>query len=59
MVTPEQYKAELAKLQTAGNTGQLPIGCGTNSGVGKQGIPCRVGPVTGPKGQNANGGTVW
>lgn len=59
VVTPEQYKAELAKLQTEGKTGQLPIGCGTNSGVGEQGIPCRVGPMTGAKGQNATGGTGW
>jgi cytochrome c oxidase subunit 2 len=59
VVTPDQYKAELAKLQAAGNTGQLPIGCGTNAGVGEQGIPCRVGPMTGVKGQNATGGVGW
>jgi cytochrome c oxidase subunit 2 len=59
VVTPAQYKAHLDELQTKGQTGQLPIGCGTNAGVGEQGIPCRVGPVTGSKGQNATGGPGW
>ncbi|HEU5428155.1 MAG TPA: cytochrome c oxidase subunit II [Actinocrinis sp.] len=59
VVPPDQYKAHLAQLQQQGNTGQLPIGCGPNAGVGENGIPCRVGPMNGIKGKNSTGGTAW
>jgi cytochrome c oxidase subunit II len=59
VVPPDQYQAHLTQLQQVGKTGQLPIGCGTNAGPGEQGIPCRVGPMTGVKGQNATGGPGW
>jgi cytochrome c oxidase subunit II len=59
IVTPQQYQAQLLKLEAKGQTGQLPIGCGSNAGPGEDGIPCRVGPMTGVGGTNATGGVGW
>jgi cytochrome c oxidase subunit 2 len=56
VVSDQDYQAELLKLQAAGDTGQLPLGCGPNAGVGEDGIPCRVGPMTGVGGTNSTGG---
>jgi cytochrome c oxidase subunit 2 len=56
VVSPDQYKSHLQQLVAKGQTGQLPVGCGANAAPAQQGVPCRVGPVTGIKGQNATGG---
>jgi cytochrome c oxidase subunit 2 len=59
VVTPEQYQAELQTLAAQGQTGELAVGCGTNTGDSTAVIDCRVGPMTGSEGKNATGGPGW
>jgi len=59
VVSPAEYQAHLGQLQNQGKTGELAVGCGTNTGNSTKVINCRVGPVTGAKGQNATGGPGW
>jgi cytochrome c oxidase subunit 2 len=59
VVSPAEYQARLDQLKAAGQTGELAVGCGTNTGNATAVINCRVGPMTGVKGQNATGGPGW
>ncbi|HEY3870104.1 MAG TPA: cytochrome c oxidase subunit II [Actinocrinis sp.] len=56
VVTPEQYQAHIDQLATEGQTGELAVGCGSDTGNANTVVNCRVGPATGVKGKNATGG---
>jgi cytochrome c oxidase subunit 2 len=60
VVSPQEYQQQLARLAAEGKTGGLTVGgCGAYNPASVSVNACRVGPVTGPKGQNATGGAGW
>ena len=60
VVPPQEYQHQLQLLAAEGKTGGLLVGkCGAYSATDQEITQCRVGPVTGPKGQNASGGEGW
>jgi cytochrome c oxidase subunit 2 len=60
VVSPQDYQQHLTQLKAQGQAGGLTVGkCGAyNSNTQEMG-PCRVGPVTGARGQNATGSAGW
>lgn len=60
VVSPQEYQHQLQLLASEGKTGGLLVGgCGAYSATAQEVKQCRVGPVTGAKGQNATGGEGW